>query len=325
MRIAILIACLAAGVATGGPEGPRPPESITPSGGGEALASPDTQSGGREASASPHAQSGGREALASPHRIVSVVPALTETLFAIGAASRIVGVSSFDTVPPDMTSITRVGGLVDPDVERILSLKPDLVITYESQANFREQLARARIPMFVYRHGGLADVVDTTRELGRRVGFQAAAENVARRIEQKLAAVRARVRGRARPRTMLVFGRQPLSLRGIYASGGYGFLHDMLEAAGGTNVFGDVKRESIQVTTEVILARAPDVIIELKYGNEAAGHDLERERASWDALASVPAVRQRRVILLVGDEFVVPGPRVADATERMALALHPHP
>jgi iron complex transport system substrate-binding protein len=120
-----------------------------------------------------------------------------------------------------------------------------------------------------------------------------------------------------------VFGREPLALRNIVASGGVGFLHDMLEIAGGTNVFADVARESVQASTEIILARAPEAILELRSQALVRDGDLARERATWDRLSSVPAVRQGRVTLLKGDEFVVPGPRIAEATRRLAHALHP--
>jgi iron complex transport system substrate-binding protein len=256
-----------------------------------------------------------------PARIVSLVPALTEILFAVGAGPRVVGVSSFDRLPP--ASVARVGGLVDPDVERVLSLKPDLAIVYGSQSDLIAQLDRAAIPLFEYRHADLAQVTATIRRLGTRVGRGPQAEELAGRIDRGIEAVRRKVAGRPRPRTLLVFGRQPRSLRGIYASGGFGFLHDMLEAAGGENVFADVKRESVQVTTEMILARAPDVIVELRYGEGVAAANLEAERASWSALSAVPAVRRGRIVLLVGDEFVVPGPRIVAATERLAAALHP--
>jgi iron complex transport system substrate-binding protein len=163
----------------------------------------------------------------------------------------------------------------------------------------------------------------TVHDLGRAVGRSSEAESLARSLEARLGAVRARVAGRRRPPTMLVFGREALALRNIYVSGGVGFLHDMLVVAGGTNVFGDVKRENLQATTELILGRAPDVIVELRYGKPLAAADLARERKVWNALGAVPAVRGNHVLVLVGDEFVVPGPRVADATERLARALHP--
>jgi iron complex transport system substrate-binding protein len=142
-------------------------------------------------------------------------------------------------------------------------------------------------------------------------------------METDLAAVRASVQGRVRPRTMLVFGRDPGTLRNVYASGGYGFLADLLDVAGGDNVFGDVDRQSVQATTEMLLARQPEVIIELRYGESRDNLDPSQLRADWSPLASIPAVKDERIHLLIGDEFVVPGPRIAVAAERLAKALHP--
>jgi len=256
-----------------------------------------------------------------PHRVISLVPAVTEMLFAMDAGSRVVGIGSYDHVPPEAGDLPRVGGLIDPHVERILSLHPDLVIAYETQHDLRQQLDRARIPIFRYQHRGLADVMQTIRLVGRRIGVEPSAETLARTIEGRLQAVRARVAGRPRPRTLLIFGREPGSLRRIEASGGRGFLHDMLETAGGDDVLGDVGRESVEVSTEMVLARAPDVIVELRYRQDAstAGRDI----SAWNILSSVPAVRDGRVHLLMGDQFVVPGPRVAEATEQFARTLHP--
>jgi iron complex transport system substrate-binding protein len=125
-------------------------------------------------------------------------------------------------------------------------------------------------------------------------------------------------------RTLLVFERDPRSLRGLYVSGGRGFLHDMLQIAGGTNVFADVPREAAQPSHETLLARAPEVIIEVRATGlltkaEAAGE----ERTAWNALPSIPAVRNGRLHFLDGDYMLVPGPRVALATEAFARALHP--
>ena len=149
------------------------------------------------------------------------------------------------------------------------------------------------------------------------------ADAAAGRIEARLADVRRRVEGRPRPRTLLVFGREPGSLRRIDASGGYGFLHDMLELAGGTDVLSDLKRQSVEMSTEMVLARAPEVIIELQYGDSPRRQQIDAELRVWNALPSVPAVRSKQVHLLVGDEFVVPGPRIVLAAERFARVLHP--
>ncbi len=258
----------------------------------------------------------------TPTRIISLIPAVSEMLFSLGAGPQVVAVSSFDDYPPEVLKLPRVGALIDPDLERILSLRPDLVIVYESQVDLRRQLERASIPTFVYKHAGLADVTTTIRQLGTRIGRDEDAAVLVRRIDEKLAEVRTRVAGRPRPRTLLVFGRDALTLRGIYASGGFGFLHDMLGAAGGDNVFADVKQQSVQATSELILARRPDVILELRAGDMTL--ELQRkEVAVWQTLPSVPAVRTGRISIITDPRTVVPGPRVAEGTELIARALHP--
>ena len=257
---------------------------------------------------------------AQPQRIISLIPSVTEMLFGMGAGARVVGVSNFDRFPPEALTRPKVGGLIDPDIEKILSLKPDLVAVYGTQTDLRTQMDRAHIPMFLYEHAGLPDITTTIRALGRRVGNGASANALADRIEASIADTRRRVAGKPQPRTMLVFGRDAETLRGIYASGGIGFLHDMLEVAGGTNVFADVKRQSVQATTELILARAPDAIVEV--GVETASSQARNVKA-WDALGSVPAVKTHHIYVLRGDDLMNPGPRVAQAIRRIAEALHP--
>ena len=259
-------------------------------------------------------------AQAPPQRIISIIPSVTEMLFAIGAGPRVIGVGNFDRYPPEALTRTKVGGLIDPDVERIIQLKPDLVVVYGTQSDLRTQMDRAKIPIFLYQHAGLPDITQTIRELGSRIGSTKESNDLANRIEDEVSQVRKRVAGRARPRTLLVFGRDAETLRGIYASGAVGFLNDMLEAAGGTNVFADVNRQSIQATSELAIARAPEVIIEI--GADTASASGRNLRA-WDALGSVPAVRNKRIYLLTGDGMMNPGPRISQAVRRVAEVLHP--
>ena len=202
-------------------------------------------------------------------RIISLVPAATEMLYAIGAGPRVVAVSSYDTYPPAVKALPSVGALLDPNLERILSLKPDLVIVYDSQSGLKEQLARAGIAFFDYRHGGLSDVTATIRPWEPARATRRPPRRWRARSTRGLDDIRRRVAGRPRPRTLLVFGRERLALRGIYASGGVGFLNDMLEAAGGTNVLADIRMQAVQASTEQILARRPDVILETRAANSA--------------------------------------------------------
>ena len=259
----------------------------------------------------------------TPQRIVSLVPAVTEMLYAIGAGPRMVGASSFDTYPPEVRALPKVGGLIDPNLERIISLRPDLVVISATHAELGVQLRSAGLATFPYALGDLANVTHTIRILGTVTGLDREAASVIAGLESRFEAIRDRVKGRPKVRTLLVFSRQPGSLRGVYVSGGTGFLHDLLELAGGENVFAGVRREAVQATTEAIISAAPDAIVELRTGPAPASGEIERERRSWDALPAVPAVRTGRIFVLVGDELVVPGVRVADTAERIAGVLHP--
>jgi iron complex transport system substrate-binding protein len=257
---------------------------------------------------------------AQARRVISIIPATTEMLFAMGAGDRVIAIGSYDHFPPEAQKLPRVGALIDPNVEQILQMRPDLVVLYGTQTELRRRLERAGIPYYPYVHKGLSDITETMRSLGKRMGVEAGGNALADRVEKQLVEIRERVAKSPRPRTLLVIGREQSSLRNISASGGQGFLHDMLEAAGGTDVLADIHRQSVAMSTEMVLARAPDVIVELQYSQDGAGSE---GIAAWNRLASVPAVKNHRVILLTGEEFVVPGPRVGAATRRLAAALHP--
>jgi iron complex transport system substrate-binding protein len=245
-------------------------------------------------------------------------------LFAIGAGPQVVGVGSYDMYPPETARLPKVGALLDPDVERILSLRPDLVVIFSTQADLAQQFSRAGIAVFEYHQAGLTDVMQTIRAIGSRTGHDADARALAARMDEGIESIRRAVAGRPRPKTLLVFGRERLALRGIYASGGVGFLHDMLTVAGGDDVFGDVQQQSVQASTETIIARRPDVIIEVRAADTPMAHGaIDAEIRTWSILGSVPAVRNKRVYFVIDDRLVIPGPRIVEGTRLLAHTLHP--
>jgi iron complex transport system substrate-binding protein len=258
-----------------------------------------------------------------PHRIISLVPSVTEMLFAVGAGDQVIAVSSYDHFPAAVESRPKVGALMDPDFERMISLRPDLVIVYGTQNDLVHRLEQVRIPMFHYEHAGLVDITATITEIGARVGHAAEARREVDRIQHALDDVRRTVAGRPRPRAAIVIGRELGTLRGIFASGGIGFMHDMLEIAGATDVFADVNRQSLQATTEILLARAPEVILETYSGAGWTPARVAEERAVWKGLPTLPAVRANRVYILTDETLLIPGPRVADAVRLIAKTLHP--
>lgn len=251
-------------------------------------------------------------------RVVSLVPAVTEMLFAVGAGPQVVGVSSYDEHPPEVATRTRVGALLDPDLEKILALKPAIVVSYGSQTTLHEQLQKVGIDVLPYRHGGIGDTLAMLETVGARTGHETEGRQAAQVLRAQLTGIRMRVEGRPRARALLVFGREPGAIRQVWASGGIGFLHELLDVAGADNVFADVARENVQATSEQLLARAPEVIVELR----ATKRPTETP-SPWLALPGLPAVKANRLLTMEGDQFVVPGPRLGEAAEALARALHP--
>src|SRR3954464_13002048 len=149
------------------------------------------------------------QAPARPQRIVSLVPAVSEMIFAIGEGARVAAVSNYDSFPPEAAGLPRVGGLHDPSVERILAIKPDLVIVYATQKELIARLDRAGIAYFNYQHKALPDILTTIRAIGGRIGPAARAESVASEMERSLADVRRRTESLPHPATLLVFERDP--------------------------------------------------------------------------------------------------------------------
>ena len=257
-----------------------------------------------------------------PARIVSLVPSVTEMLFAIGAGSQVVGVSNYDHFPPEVAQLPRVGALLDPNTERILSLRPDLVVLYGSQTEELARFAAAGIRTFSHRHGGVEGVLQALIEVGDVTGHTREAAQAVRDIRMHIEQVRQRVTGLTRPRTLLVIDRQPGTLQGVYVSGGRGFLHDMLQIAGGLNVFADIAKESVQPSHEGLLTVAPDVVIELS-ADPREPRQIAHDRQLWQVLGTIPAVRNQRLLYLAGQHLVVPGPRLTLGIDALARALHP--
>lgn len=249
-----------------------------------------------------------------PPRVVSLVPAATEMLFALGAGDLVVGVSSYDSWPPEVASLPRVGALIDPDVERVLSLRPQVVVVDPSQSGLIAQLRAAGIRPYPYATGSLEAIIEHAAGLGEAVGRAADGQRLAADLRARLAAIAAEVAGRPRPAVLLVFGRRPGAFAELWVNGGVGFLADLVEIAGGDGLFADLERPSFRASLEVLLARPPEVVIEAD-----ADSDLATLRGEWHGLPGFDSVR---VVRLDPETALVPGPRVIETAELLAQALH---
>ena len=248
---------------------------------------------------------------ARPARIVSLVPSITELLFALGLEGRIAGVTIFCSEPRDHVARTpKVGREKDPDLSRIRALQPDLVVANmeENRRDVVEALRAEGVAVWVTFPRTVAEGIELVRELGALTATDDAAAALARPLEAARARTLARVAGRPRTRVFCPIWRGPYMTvnRDTY-------VHDVLETCGGDNVFAASPARYPTVTLEEVRAAAPDVILL----PDEPYRFRDAHRADFAALADVPAVRSGRVHLVDGKLLSWYGPRIGEALERL--------
>ena len=258
-------------------------------------------------------------------RIVSTSPSITETLFALGLGSRVVGVSRFCRFPPAVAALPKVGTFLQPDAELIARLTPDLTIINSKANDIDRRLTTLRIPFVTVEQGGLATVFESIRAIGRAAGIPARATSLIGDIESRLNRIRAAVAGRKPQRVLLIVGRRPGTLTDLVAVGRSSYMSDLATIAGGVNVLADSALPQYpRISMETVIRLAPDVIIDA--GDMGDTPDDRRSRqiqteGLWKA-QPLAASRAGRVHAVISDAFVIPGPRVVEAAETMAIWLH---
>jgi ABC-type Fe3+-hydroxamate transport system substrate-binding protein len=249
---------------------------------------------------------------AAPGRIVSLNPPTTEILFAIGAGPRVVGRTTFDRWPPQALALPDLGPGLRPNVESVLAAKPDLVVLYASDDNrdAARRLKAAGVSTASYRVDRIAEFEHVTLALGAVTGDSLAARATVDSVRATVARVRAATSSLSRPTVFWPLYDQPL-----LATGGGSFLNELIDIAGGRNVYASLPEPSPRITVEDLLSRDPDVIL---VSPDARARYLADPR--WRALR---AVREGRVISV--DTMLVfrPGPRLGEAARSLAMLLHP--
>jgi len=249
---------------------------------------------------------------ALPRRIVSLNPATTELFFALGAGDRLVGRTHFDLYPPDAQAVQDLGSAIPPNVESVLGVRPDLVLLYASESNrdAATRLHAAGVPTLTLRIDHIAEFRRAVGILGRVVGDTAKATLVADTVTGTLESVRVATQGKPRLTAFWKAWDSP-----VIAIGGGSFLSELVDIAGGKNIYGDDPRPAFDVTIEDVVRRDPDVV----FAGPESGERMQTAPA-WRALR---AVREGRILIV--DTMLVgrPGVRLGEAAVSLARLLHP--
>jgi iron complex transport system substrate-binding protein len=256
---------------------------------------------------------------APPRRIVSLSPAYTETLFALGAGDRVVGVDDFSDYPPEAASRAKVGGGHHANLESIVALEPDLVVALVEEQEV-DALAARGIPAIKLLPTDFEGVTQTILFLGKVTGTSPCAQEIVTGMKERIARVEARVKGLRPPRVFLELdGTDPAR---PFTSGPRSFIGAMLQTAGGSNIAREIRTPSGQMSLESIVAEDPEIIVLMDSRSPVNPQSREDVlmRRGWSGIS---AVRNGAIVSVDSALFSRPSPRLVEGIELLARLLHP--
>lgn len=262
---------------------------------------------------------------ASPQRIVSTAPSITEMLYALGLGDRVVGVTRYCRYPPEAQLKPKIGDYTSPNLEAIAALKPDLVIIQTNPVRLAERLGALRLKSLEIDQENIAALYKSIRVVGDATGVAPGAGQLVESIRTKLEQIRQRAAALPRTRMMFVIGRTPNRLDGLVVVGKASYLNEIIQIAGGENVFRDAVAAYPTVSLEEVLARNPQVIVDMGDMSDTVDVTEAHKRevvGLWQRMGTVEAVKQHHVFAVASDIFVVPGPRVVNAAQAFLEMLH---
>jgi iron complex transport system substrate-binding protein len=253
----------------------------------------------------------------NPQRVVALAPSITEIIFALKQQHRLKGVTLFSDFPDAAKEFPKVGSYVHLDLEKIVALKPDLVIATKdgNPKEVVDRLEALKIPVYVVDPRDLDTVMETLHEIGELLGANDKAERLIVDIKSRVQKVTSRVaESTYRPRVFFQIGISP-----IISIGTETFIHEIIVLAGGKNLAeGDVPYP--HYSQEQVLGLSPEIFIITSMAREAA---FEQIKAQWSRWPNVPAVKNGRIHLVDSNLFDRPTPRLVDALELLVRLIHP--
>ncbi len=253
----------------------------------------------------------------NPQRIISLAPGITETLYALGLAHKIVGVTSFCNWPPSARQKQRIGGFINPSIEQIVSLKPDLIIATAdgNRPDTVRQLERIGLPVYVTNPSDTNGILKSISHLGEITARKNAAAILVRQLQKRINNIETQIRHKSKPRVFFQIGLEPL-----ITIGGKTLINEVIGRAGGINIASSDTASYPRYSPEGIIAGAPDIILFAPMANDK---EFIAVKKFWRQFEEVPAVKNNRLHPIDTDIIGRASPRIVDAIETMALIFHP--
>ena len=253
----------------------------------------------------------------NPVRIIALAPSITEIIYDLGQEKRLVGVTQFSTYPSEAESLPRVGSYIRLDIEKIISLKPDLCLATKdgNPKHIIDKIVSLGIPVYVINPRNLQQIMDAITSLGSLLHAKQAAAELVIKMEKRIGQVQARVKkGNRKPRVFFQIDAEPL-----FSAGTNTFIHELIELAGGINTTaGEVSYP--RYSWEDIILLQPEIVL---ISSMAGGLEPEYLVKSWKRWALLSAVKNNQIYVVDAELFDRPTPRLIDGLETIAAIIHP--
>ena len=263
------------------------------------------------------------DAHATSQRVISTSPAITEILFAIGAGDRVVGVTDYCNYPKNACLLPSIGGPLNPNTEKWIALKPDLIILQDDSVVLNKHAKVFKIPTLEVSVNNLENILRSIQVIADAMQTPKAGKQLVDKIKIQIDNYRTSL-GKTKPRQVLMLLSDTNDpSRDLYAVGRNTFLNELLSIAGGENILPDTMATYPKISKEFIIAKSPEIIIEIGPKSNLSSKDILGRKKEWGKYPTLRAVKNDRLYFIGANYILIPGPRLVNILDDLTRNIHP--
>ena len=262
--------------------------------------------------------------VSTANRIISTSPSITETLFELGLKDQVIAVTDFCEYPEEACQLPSIGGMLNPNMEKIVSLIPDLIIHQPGDQRLRNNAKSVGIKTLELRMGNLEEIFGSIKKLGVALNCEEQANKLTLHLTKGIAFYQERLKGLPQKEVLLLLGDSSDPARDLYAAGPGTFLNELLNLSGGRNIIGDSPSRYPKLSKEYIIEKSPEIIIEAGPKSNLSQQEIDLRIQGWNRFPTIEAVKKRQIYFIGADYILIPGPRLLKIIEQFSKAIHPN-
>ena len=256
-------------------------------------------------------------------RIISTSPSITETLFALGLKDRVIAVTDFCKFPKVACQLPSIGGMLNPSIETVVSLTPDLIIHQSGNQRLKNNAKSVGIKTLAVDMGNLSEIFTTIKKLGTTLDCREQADKLTLQLNEGIAFYQERLKGLPKKEVLLLLGDSSDPARDLYAAGADTFLSELLNLSGGNNIIIDSPARYPKLSKEYIIEKSPEIIIEAGPKSNLSQNEIDLRIQEWKRFPTIKAVQNEQIHFISADYILIPGPRLLKIIDRFSKAIHP--